>query len=274
MSSSLLRALRAGGFRAAPFALRPCFASASVAAAALPRLGSVSSSVVSAASSAASAARLQQRRAQSSSTAKPEGGEGMSTSPDTPPEGGEAAGGGVPAAAAAAAAADEVARLKASVVELNGARLRLLAEMENVRRIALRDVDTAKQYALQSFAKRLLDVADNLRRAVESVPPAARSGPGKPAAAPPGEGVFATLYEGVAATEKELLKAMASVGIEGFGAPGERFDPNRHEAMAQVPASAQQPDQTVAAVLKSGFKLKERVIRPAQVAVAIAPQAE
>lgn len=205
-------------------------------------------------------------RAQSSSSGGGGEGkaEGMSTSPDAPPDG---ATGAPSAAPGAGGAAEEVARLKASVVELNGARLRLLAEMENVRRIALRDVDTAKTYALQSFAKRLLDVADNLRRAVDSVPEASRGAPGKPAAPPP-EGVFANLYAGVAATEKELLKAMASVGIEGFGTAGERFDPNRHEAMAQVPATAAHPDQTVASVLKAGFKMKDRIIRPAQVAVA------
>ena len=74
----------------------------------------------------------------------------------------------------------------------------------------------------------------------------------------------------MAATEKELLKALASVGIEAFGAAGDKFDPNRHEAMLQVPASDAHPAGTVAALLKGGFKLKDRVLRAAQVTVATA----
>jgi len=192
--------------------------------------------------------------------------EAMSTSADEP----EAAAADAAARAAAASGArEEVEKLKASVAELNAARLRLLAEMENVRRIARADVDAAKAYALQSFAKRLLDVADNLGRAVAAVPESARARP----AAGGGDATFYTLFEGVAATEKELLKALASVGIEAFGAVGDKFDPHRHEAMLQVPADASRPAGTVTTLLKGGFKLKDRVLRAAQVAVAVAPPA-
>jgi molecular chaperone GrpE len=76
-----------------------------------------------------------------------------------------------------------------------------------------------------------------------------------------------------AATEKELLKALASVGIEAFGAVGDKFDPHRHEAMLQVPADASRPAGTVTTLLKGGFKLQDRVLRAAQVAVAVAPPA-
>lgn len=182
-----------------------------------------------------------------------------------------------PEASAAASAAttaasiglrEENEKLKASVAELNAARLRLLAEMENVRRIARADVEAAKAYALQSFAKRLLDVADNLGRAVATVPTASRAKPAE--GAPASAAAFHNLFEGVAATEKELLKALASVGIEAFGAVGDKFDPNCHEAMLQVPASEANPAGTVAALLKGGFRLKDRVLRAAQVTVATA----
>jgi len=194
--------------------------------------------------------------------------DGASTSPDTDPEAAEAAPGGAAAAPDAAGAdpaaalAAENTKLKASVQELNGARLRLLAEMENVRMIAKRDVEQAKAYALQGFAKRLLDVADNLSRAVSSVPAEARE-------KREGIEVFHVLYQGITATEKEMLKTLAGAGIERFGKAGEKFDPHRHEAMLQVPATGEAPENTVATLLKPGFTLKDRVLRPAQVAVAV-----
>jgi molecular chaperone GrpE len=194
--------------------------------------------------------------------------EGMSTSPDKPEEG-EAAEAKAENGAGAAGAGedavkalkDENAKLKAQVQELNASRLRLLAEMENVRRIAIRDVEQAKSYALQSFGKKILDVADNLQRAIASVPAEAR-------VRKEGNEAMATLFEGIAATEKEMIKTLASGGIEQFGKPGEKFDPNRHEAMMQVPATDKAPEGTVTLILKNGFTLKDRVLRAAQVAVA------
>lgn len=195
------------------------------------------------------------------------GGAGVATEPEetttTAAAGGAATGvAGDAAAAATKALTDEVNKLKAANAELASSRLMLLAEMENVRRIASRDVETAKAYALQSFSKRLLDVVDNLGRAVESVPADMR---GKRE----GHEVLANLYEGVAATHREMMKTLAQFGITPFGAKGDRFDPNRHEAMMQVPATAETPADSVAMLLKQGFTLKERVLRPAQVAVAV-----
>lgn len=176
------------------------------------------------------------------------------------PEAG-AAGAASPEAAALKASQEEVAKLKATVQELNSSRLRLLAEMENVRTIAKRDVDTAKVYGIQSFAKAMLNVADNLGRAVEAVPAELR-------VKKEGNEVLANLYEGVAATERELKKTLGGFGVEPFGAKGDKFDPNKHEAMMQVPASAETPANTVALLLKVGYNFKERTLRPAQVAVA------
>lgn len=206
----------------------------------------------------------------------PDATEGVSTSPDVPEDGSAptgtanggagAANGGAGAAPAADDAAlkslrDENTKLKSQLKEVNSARLLALADMENVRRIAARDVEQARAYALQSFAKKLLDVADNLNRAVAAVPADAR-------VKKEGNEQFAVLFEGVAATEKEMLKTLASVGIEPFGKAGEKFDPNRHEAMIQQPATDAAPEGTVTAVLKTGFVLKDRVLRAAQVAVA------
>jgi molecular chaperone GrpE len=160
------------------------------------------------------------------------------------------------------ALADEVTKLKTQVAELNSARLRGLAEMENVRAIAKRDVAQGKDYALQSFAKALLNVVDNLHRAVSSVPEDAR-------AKREGHEVLGNLYEGVAATERDFLKILGQHGIEPFGAPGDKFDYNRHEAMLQLPPTPEAPSGTVAHVLKKGYSLKDRTLRVAQVAVSV-----
>lgn len=165
-----------------------------------------------------------------------------------------------PKDAALKALQEENAKLKESVRELNSTRIRLLAEMENVRTIAKRDVDNAKTFSIQSFAKQLLNVADNLERAVEAVPEASRT-------KKDGKDVFGVLYEGVAATERELKKTLASFGIEPFGQKGDKFDPNRYDALMQVPATPDMPPNTVAQLLKVGYSFKERTLRPAQVAV-------
>lgn len=198
--------------------------------------------------------------------------EGVSTEPPAGGDAGAAAGGagaapgaeGAPAGddAALKALQEESAKLKASVGELNATRLRLLAEMENVRGIAKRDVELSKAYALQSFAKRLLDVVDNLGRAVESVPAELRTKEG-------GVPALANLYEGVSATHRVMLKTLGEFGVVPFGAKGDKFDPNRHEAMMQVPASEEVAADHVAILLKQGFVLKDRVLRPAQVGVAV-----
>lgn len=179
-----------------------------------------------------------------------------------------AAGAGDAHADAVKALEAEVAKLKSQLTESNTARLRLLAEMENVRVIARRDVDIAKTYSIQSFAKRLVDAVDNLHAAVTSVPEELRSKDGAGAAAARAADTLALLYDGVAATERSLLKTLAEFGITKFGAAGDKFDPNRYEAMLQTPASDATPEGTVSQVLKTGYAFKERTLRPAQVAVA------
>ncbi len=158
----------------------------------------------------------------------------------------------------------KVAELEAANKELNAARLRTLAEMENVRRIARNDVDKGKEYALQSFSKKLLLAVDNLHMAVTAVPKESLAD----------NKVFTNLFEGVAAVERILLKVLAEEGVKQFGAVSDKFDPNRYEAVMMQPAKdGSQVPNTVAHVLKTGFSFKERTLRPAQVVVYVKPEA-
>jgi molecular chaperone GrpE len=126
------------------------------------------------------------------------------------------------------------------VSELKNDRLRLLADMENVRNIARRDVDNAKAYAVQSFAKQLLGVVDTLSLAVSSVP----------AGSVDSNEALKTLYEGVSMTHHSLLKALSGQGVVQFGAAGDKYDPHLHEAMFEAehetlaPEAAIRPSET------------------------------
>lgn len=143
--------------------------------------------------------------------------------------------------------------------------LRSYAEMENVRERAKREVDNSNKFAIQSFAKSLLDVADNLGRASSVV----KESFGKldtsedTAGAVP---LLKTLLEGVEMTDKQLAAVFKKFGVEKFDPTNEQFDPNRHNAAFQVPDPSK-PSGTVAVVLKPGYSLHERIIRPAEVGV-------
>ena len=135
--------------------------------------------------------------------------------------------------------------------------LRALAETENVRRRGQRDREDAQRYAASNFAKDLLSVADNLRRALDSAPVTdATDEPTR------------NLLAGVAATERELLAALDRIGVKRHDPqPGERFDPNRHEAVFEV-AGTGQPGGTIVQVLQPGYIIHDRLLRPAMVGVA------
>jgi len=156
----------------------------------------------------------------------------------------------------------EVQKLQAQVTELNDKLLRSLAEQENIRRIARRDVDNSKSYAVTSFAKSLLDTSDNLSRALEAVPEEHRGGSGGGGDNP----VLANLYEGIEMTDAGLTKALVKNGLVKFGAVGDVFDPNRHEALFEYVEEGKAAG-TVGQVMKVGFELNKRVIRPAEVGV-------
>ncbi|KAF6003600.1 GrpE protein 1, mitochondrial [Cyanidiococcus yangmingshanensis] len=172
--------------------------------------------------------------------------------------------------------------------------IRLLAEMENVRMIARRDVEMARKYSIASFAKELLDVADNLGRALAAVPPeqlaATQSSGGALSDPVPQQGestksasMLRALYEGVSATERELQRALQKFGIQRYGQVGEPFNPEVHQAVFEAPAPAREtssdsqrgdeeqpaalPDGVILHVLKAGYRIHDRVLRPAEVGV-------
>lgn len=164
------------------------------------------------------------------------------------------------AAADAEGGADRTAQLEAEAAELKDRWVRTAAELENVRRRAERDKQDAANYAITRFARDILTVADYLRMALESIPADVRE-----------DGRINTLITGVELTEKELLSGFDRHGIEPVTpAKGDAFDPNRHQAMNEVETDEVPPGK-VYQVIKSGYVLKDRLLRAAMVAVAKAP---
>jgi molecular chaperone GrpE len=149
-----------------------------------------------------------------------------------------------------------LAALEAELAEQKDRLLRALAETENVRRRAQREREDASKYAVASFAKDLLTAADNLRRALDSLPEAEAK-----------DERTRSLLAGVAATERELLGAFERHGIKRIDPAGERFDHNLHQAIFEADR-ADQPSGTVVEVLQPGYVLHERLLRPAMVGVA------
>src|SRR6201997_3142834 len=135
--------------------------------------------------------------------------------------------------------------------------LRTLAEMENLRKRTSREVTDARTYGITGFARDVLDIADNLQRALDAVPAEAR------AAADPG---LKALIEGVELTERSLLNALEKNGVKKFDPMGQKFDPNFQQAMYEVPDPSV-PSGTVVQVVQAGFMIGERVLRPALVGV-------
>ena len=141
--------------------------------------------------------------------------------------------------------------------ELRDKVLRTLAEMENLRRRTEREVADARTYGIAGFARDVLGIADNMQRALD----AARQELG--GSTDPG---VKTLLEGVELTERELLKALERNGVKRFDPHGEKFDPNLHQAMYEVP-DASVPYGMVMQVIQPGYMIGERILRPALVAV-------
>lgn len=165
-----------------------------------------------------------------------------------------------PAAAEKAAWADgdtRVAELEAQVAELRDQLLRAMAETENVRKRSERQLEDAHKYAVTGFARDILSVADNLERALDAVPEERRSE----------HELLGTLLEGVIAVQSAFAQTMANHKIERIDPLGEAFDPNLHEAMFEVPGT-DYADGTVAQVVQPGYRLHDRLLRPARVGVA------
>lgn len=135
--------------------------------------------------------------------------------------------------------------------------LRTLAEMENLRKRTQKEVADARVYGVSKFAGDIVDIADNLQRAIDAVPADAK------ASADPG---LKALIEGVELTERSLLNALEKHGVKKVDPTGEKFDPNFHQAMYEVP-DASVPSGTVVQVVQAGYTIGERVLRPALVGV-------
>lgn len=149
--------------------------------------------------------------------------------------------------------------LEEQVKELKDQLLRSLAEQENTRHIAKRDVQASRDFAIKSFAKSVLDVSDNLARALATVPKEALEGDDK--------AVLKTLYEGIDMTDKGLTKAFLMNGLTKFAEqPGDVFNPEMHEALFEYPDPDKVPG-TIGQVTKVGFMLNKRVLRPAEVGI-------
>ncbi|MBV8133878.1 MAG: nucleotide exchange factor GrpE [Alphaproteobacteria bacterium] len=158
--------------------------------------------------------------------------------------------------AAEPSAEERVAALEAEIAEQKDHLLRALAETENVRRRAQREREDALKYAVAGFAKELLSVADNLRRALDSLPETEAR-----------EERTRGLLAGVAATERELLSVFERHGIRRIDPDGERFDHNLHQAIFEAERPGK-PDGMIIEVLQPGYVLHDRLLRPAMVGVA------
>jgi len=154
-------------------------------------------------------------------------------------------------------AADPVAEAKRESAEFKDKLLRTLAEMENLRKRTEREVTDARVYGIAAFARDVLAVADNMHRALEAIGPELREG---------ADAKVKSLIEGVELTERELLKSLEKNGVKKFSPQGEKFDPNVHQAMFEMPTSEQPPGH-VAQVIQAGYMIGDRVLRPAMVAV-------
>ena len=168
------------------------------------------------------------------------------------------------AATAEAGLAAQFAKLQAERDDLKDKLLRTLAEMENLRRRTEREIADAKSYAVTSFARDMLGSSDNLRRALESLPADAMK---------TADAAAKALHEGVELTERELLKTLERHGVRRIDPQGEKFDPNLHQAMFEAP-DATIAKGLVSKVVQTGYKIGERVLRPALVGVSAgAPKA-
>jgi len=150
----------------------------------------------------------------------------------------------------------ETAALEAELAETKDRLLRALAETENVRRRAEREREDLRKYAVSGFAKDLLSAADNLRRALDSLPESEVR-----------DDKVRGLLEGVAATERELLAVFERHGIRRIDPKGERFDHNLHQAIFET-ETADAPPGTIAEVLQPGYVIHDRLLRPAMVGIA------
>ena len=154
--------------------------------------------------------------------------------------------------------ADPVEELAREAAEYKDKLLRVLAEMENLRRRTEREIADTRHYGISAFARDILAVADNMGRALQALDADLRE---------KADAATKALLDGVELTERELLKVLEKHGVRRFEPAGERFDPNLHQAMYEVP-DATVPSGQVVQVVQPGYMIADRILRPALVAVA------
>jgi molecular chaperone GrpE len=162
-----------------------------------------------------------------------------------------------PQPAKAETTTDQVAELSKEAADLKDRLLRTLADMENLRRRTEREVSDARTYGVTNFARDILAVADNMERALKALD--------DEIGAKVDAGVKA-LLDGVEITERELIKVMEKHGVKKLEPQGQKFDPNLHQAMYEIPDESV-PAGTVVQVMQPGYTIGERVLRPALVGV-------
>ncbi|MEA2936240.1 MAG: molecular chaperone GrpE [Variibacter sp.] len=155
-------------------------------------------------------------------------------------------------------AAPDIEKLKQEATESRDRWLRALAEMENLRRRTEREIVDARSYGVTALARDIVAVADNLHRALAAVGPEAREG---------AEAGIQALIEGVELIDRELHKTLEKHGVRKLAPQGQKFDPNFHQAMLEIP-DASVPAGTVVQVMQDGYTIADRVLRPALVGVA------
>lgn len=152
---------------------------------------------------------------------------------------------------------DVLLRLARENEELKDRLLRLAADMENLRRRTQRDVADARSFGIANFARDMLVVSDNLQRALQAVPPEAREST---------DNGLKALIEGVEMIDRLMLSTLERHGVKRIEPEGQKFDPNFHQAMFEVP-NPEVPANTVVQVVQPGYVIGERVLRPAMVGV-------
>jgi molecular chaperone GrpE len=155
------------------------------------------------------------------------------------------------------AAPDAVAELAREAAELKDRLLRTLAEMENLRRRTEREVADARVYGVTNFARDIVGVADSMERAMKALDDGIRD---------KADAGVKALLDGVELTERELLKVLEKHGVTKLEPEGQKFDPNMHQAMFEIPDPSV-PAGMVTQVVQPGYKIGERVLRPAMVGV-------
>ncbi len=155
---------------------------------------------------------------------------------------------------------DRVAELEAELAEAKSATLYARAEAQNLLRRAQKEAEDARNYAATGFARDILSVADNLGRALSAIPEELRE-----------DEKMKGLIVGLEATGRELDSVFARHGISKISALGEALDPNRHQAMMEVPSADAEPG-TIVQEIQSGYMIRDRLLRPALVGVAKKPE--